>query len=254
MRQQFSTLFTWRYIGFKMIPTYLERCILAGKATYKHVVVGQSGFGIIKVPSDGFIVIIEIVAECFADVNNGNFDDYLDITNNSTHQIVFKNNEAEVNYIVRADLNVNRAQLGGGPTNFANAFGHRTFHPYLVMKRNVRVNISRAPDVTGLAPVNAAPEGATQVKTPPLEYGGLASQPMIMEDATYSNVLQTSELNASPIGSASAFNNLRWPVDANTALNPITTTRAWGQRSYPIVNVGYVEFRNAAPDNILPSG
>lgn len=222
-----------------LLSPLLEQLVLSGKAKLKTNVVGKSGQSVLQVAKDRLIIIVEFDYQ--------NFIDYVDptdqdmILDRSVHQLSFKSKKSKNHFIIRDQLNT----LGvNTPTQINNVNGYYRKETFLIHTGNVIVQIVTALPTTGVLSVAGHAPGQLGPEEPPLGYGTATPilQTVNESDALASTQYDPLTVDFTPFTLATPFNvsQLLIPVTAESALKPTFDGPA-GQRSYPIVNVTYVE-------------
>lgn len=238
-----------------MIPTQLERLILCEKAVFKTVAVGRSGVCVLPVEEKRFIVITNFTYFNFIDFTSP--DDIFANLDRSVHQLNFSSPKSQNHFIIRDDLHI---ITGPGPVELTCPHGHYAEENlYLVHESDVTVEIIAAPEVAATVSTGGIPPNRLKTPDPPVSYGtdpATAIPSTISEAFGATGEYQPLTRKFSPPSALTPFlvGSLRYPVNAATALNPTFTGNGSGQRSYPIVNIGYVEVRRQLGAELLSTG
>jgi len=228
--------------------------VLCQKAFSKTITLGRSGQLVIPVAEDSTIVIWNFDYQNFLDVID--FDNMDEVFARSVHQVIIRSPKSLNTFIIRDDVTISQASFPPpvGDINIANVFGHYNKDVYLVHSENIIITISAAPPLLGTASVIASPPNLLNPESPPRGYGSAAGAIPQTTNEIYPGVTGevlalSTKFGVSSAGSPMPTGDLRYPINASTALKPTHVTSEQGQRSYPILNINYVEIpRNVAEE------
>jgi len=239
-----------------MIPVQLERLILCEDAVFKTAAIGQSGVSVIPVPEKVFIVIINFTYFGFID-----FTDPTNVEanmNRSVHQLNFESPKSQNHFIIRDDT---FTQLFAPSTNVSQVSGHyQEENLYLIHEADVKVEIVAAPQVAGSVSTAAIAPQSLKPPDPPKSYGSdpvdaIAATANYVDGAGSSEYIPLTKKFTTPLGATPFLvSQNRFPVTLATVLNPTFNGSSMGQRSYPIVNIGYVQVRRQLGAELLSTG
>lgn len=232
-----------------LLSPLLEKLVLSGKAKLKTTVIGHSGHAIISATEDKLIIIIEFDYQHFVDFpGSGTLAEFIE---RSVHQLQFSSPKSHNHFIIREPLN---SIDGGMNTNTNGAYKKETF---LIHDNIIHVNIVLVPSPLGGGSVGGQPIANSGTQQPPLGYGTGATG--ITQTESYSDVTALWEYlplteQFSPTGfTGFPFNVSQFlvPVQVATALNPTNDSNIRATRSYPIVNITYVEILRTLASEIF---
>jgi len=237
-----------------MIPNELEKLVLCQKAFSKTITIGRSGQLVIPVAEDSTVIIWNFDYMHFIDVLD--FEDMDEVFSRSVHQVQFRSEKSNNNFIIRDDVTITEITGPGGlAINEANVVGHYLKDVYLIHSGNIVVTISVAPPLVGTVTAVGSPPNRLKPQSPPLGYGSDAPTAIVQTTneiypaATGEVIALSTKFGVSSIPTPMPSGDLRYPIGLATALNPTHITSEQGQRSYPILNINYVELpRNVAED------
>lgn len=167
-----------------------------------------------------------------------------------THQLVFRSENAQNNFVIHEKLFIFDSALFGGQGYFINVDGYYHKDTFLMHKFPVRINIARVPDPSEWTVNYGILPAQSQEKDVPAGYGQAASvisMPAVKNInfgfGAENYIPNTADFSpAPPAGSyRPQFNpDIRPGRELN---DPTLFTRQLGSvRTYPLVNVGYVLF------------
>jgi len=241
-----------------MIPQELEKLVLCQKAFSKTISLGRSGQLVIPIGQDKTAIIYHFDYFNFID-----FTDPLDLDqlrSRSVHQVIFHTDKSTNNFIIKDDLSITMIEGPGGlQVNEANVTGYYAKDCYLIHDTNIVVSISVAPPVVGTISAPGSPPPEVKPEVVP---GGYGSAPPTAIPQTTNELfpLATGEILAlsrkfgtTSLPTAFPVGSLRYPINLTTALNPTFSLTEEGQRSYPILNIDYVEINKNVADELFSS-
>jgi len=240
-----------------VIPQELEKLVLCQKAFSKTITLGRSGQLVIPVAEDSTIIIWNFDYQNFLDVVD--FENMDEVFARSVHQVIFRSPKSLNNFIIRDDVNFSEITGPGGFTiNEANVTGHYSKDVYLIHSENIIVTISAAPPLLGTAAVGGSPPNLLKPENPPRGYGSAAGAiPQTLNEIypglTGEVIALSDKFGASSAGTPFPSGDLRYPINASTALKPTHITSEQGQRSYPILNINYVEIARNVAEQLFSS-
>lgn len=237
-----------------MIPAELERLVLCQKAMSKSVSLGRSGQMVIPVKDDKTVIIYHFDYFHFLDVTDST--DIEQCLARSVHQVIFYTRKSTNNFVIRDNLQLTTILDGAGVlVTSCNVEGYYSKDTYLIHDKDVIVSVSVAPPAVGTAIAPGSPPRRLTPEEPPNGYGSdpATAIPQTINEGYAGGIGEIVELSRKFGASSGAtpypVSNFRMPIVAATALNPTFVLNEFGQRSYPILNVDYVEInRNVAED------
>jgi len=236
-----------------MIPVHLEKMIWEGKGVYKHAVLGGSSTSVLTVARTAPIVIYEIICYHFINSQTG-----LDsAARRLISQMEFRQVESSVgtHFMLKSDLNHEKTFNGLVDGTFSS--GHTTFHPYLIFNNDVVVSFLRNPVLPWTLTTGTTDSielNALKVPNGPSPSKGQAMASNILE-LDYNDVLPTSnvpvDVKYRPGGVPATYNGLKFPYNDDTLLdNQLESGATEALNTYPIVNISYVQMREALTSKI----
>lgn len=239
-----------------MIPHALEELVLCQKAFSKTISLGRSGQLVIPVTDEATIVIWHFDYFNFVDATI--IDSITQAQNRSVHQVIFRTPKSLNNFVIKDDLTITRVAPPAPdvtPINVANVVGHYSKDCYLIHDDDIVVTISVAPEVGGTVSTPGFGNPGIKPEEPPLGYGTAPATAIaqtvneVLGAATGEIIAQGAKFGAPVLPPPNPYvvGTLRYPINAGTLLNPTFSATPEGQRSYPILNIDYVEInRNVA--------
>ncbi len=229
-----------------MLTPGLEEAIQKGYATYKTFVLGGSGVGTIPIPNDRFLVITDFDFHYFCDFPEGmaSLEELiLFVQSRSVFQLEFRSTKSQNHFGIRNKL----ALTVVGEAIVSIPQGHYHKDCYLVHQENVAVNILNVPDTSLWTTVYSPLPAKSQENPQPVGYG-IAGQPAVRKidfnPALSQIVLPLTQYRDDIAPGATYREQFRVNVNADNKLNDVFKDAFFevGNYSYPLVNVGYVEF------------
>lgn len=241
-----------------MIPQELEKLVLCQKAMSKTISLGRSGQLVIPIKPEKTVVIYHFDYFGFIDFTDP--EDLDEVRDRSVHQVIFRTEKSVNNFIVRDDLQVSMISGPGGLTvNEANVTGHYSKDCYLIHEEDIVVSISVAPPIVGTASGLGVPPNRLKPESPSSGYGSdpATAIPQTVTElyplAIGEMIALSRKFGTSSLPTTFPTGNLRYPIVAATALNPTFIATSEGQRSYPILNIDYVEINKNVASEIFSS-
>jgi len=236
-----------------VLSPLLEKLVLTEKASLRTTVVGKSGQAVIPVGADRTVIIVEFDYQHFIDFVDP--DNLNQILSRSVHQLSFKSKKSRNHFIIRDNLQTLEMP---GPTFVTTVNGYYRKETFLVHNDRIIVQIVGAPFTTGTISTPGAAPANVGTEQPPLGYGfGAFAIPQTVNEEDFPNTYEYSPLTVAniPFISTSRFktSQLLFPVSGVTALNPTFNVDEKGQRTYPIVNITYVEINRSLSGTLFSS-
>lgn len=239
-----------------MIPTHLEKLILCKDAVYQTAVVGRSGLCVIPVPEKSTVVITNFTYFGFVDFVDPETPDINQ--DRSVHQMIIRSDKSQNHFVIKEDI---FSEDNQGNTMITQVNGkYQESSLYLIHDTDITIEISVAPTVVGLVSTPGIAPNALKIPNPPVSYG---SDPATAIPQTISEVYgggigeyQPLTRRFAPPSAATPFltGSMLYPIVAATALNPTFAGGRIGQRTYPIVNIGYVEIKRQLGAELFSTG
>jgi len=230
-----------------MIPNELEKLVLCGKAVAKSISLGRSGQMVIPVTDEATVIIYHYDYFHFIDFTVA--DDMEQALNRSVHQLIFKSGKTVAQYIIKEDLQISMRLIGVNEVNQANVTGVYQKNVYQVHDEDIIVTISVAPEAVGTFSLLGTGVAGMKSEEPPLGYGTAPATAIaqtvneVFSGLTGNNLAQSRKFGTIAVPTPQPNSSLRYPVIAVTALLPTNVISSQGQRSYPLLNVDYVEIK-----------
>jgi hypothetical protein len=227
-----------------MLTPALEKLILCGKASYNTFAVGGSEKSVLFVDNDRFIIIVGFTY--FPMVNGNairiNATDFKKILNRNTQLKIFSDKSNNV-FQFRNELNVTIDPdfIGGENLYTVTPGAPVSINTYLIHDSSVAFTFSYS---MGLTDLNRDLSPAESVGFPiPMDYGKRGQNGIPVRNAGETTDTVTAQkiyMGGKYVNNAigSGVNEFIYPIDVNTALNPLLLDNAV---NYPLVNVQYVE-------------
>jgi hypothetical protein len=225
-----------------MLTPALEKLILCGKASYNTFVAGASEKSVLFVDNDRFIIIVGFT---YFPMINGNA---LTITREQLKDILSKNTQMKVlsdksnnTFVFRNELNIAEIREGITPSFSVTPGGAVSIDTYLIHDSSVAFTFSYS---MGVIDLNRDLSPADSVGFPiPMDYGKRGQNGIPVRNAGETSDTVTPQriyMGGKYVnnGIGSGVNEFIYPIDANTALDPLLLNNAV---NYPLVNVQYVE-------------
>lgn len=224
-----------------MLTDGLEQAIQDGIASFKTFAVGGSGVGTIPCPKNGFLVIVGIDYSYFSDApvpEEGALPDFL---TRSIFQVEFRSKKSQNHFIFRNEY----APIDVDGEVLYLPSGRVLVDTYLVHAENVKIDIVNVPSPDLWTGVNYSQLPTKSQEDPlPVGYGigaaGVNAVRRIQFSATEDYLPLTRKRD--DIAATNYREQFRVDVNEDNKLNAPLQTGNYGNFSYPIMNVQYVEF------------
>lgn len=210
-----------------MLPSGLEAWIQKGKAQYKTFVLGGSGVGTIPIPTSKFIIITDF--------------DYFPFIDNPGHaslhrifQVSFSSQKSKNHYVIRSNNNLFHFQRDC----------------YLVHEGDVNIDIVSVPPSLLWTTTYLPLPPISQEQPLPVGYG-IAGEPAVRKidfSPTESYLPLTKKRD--DIAVTNYREQFRVDVNTDNKLNDVTIGNDY---SFPLMNIGYVEFNMRANEFVMAS-
>jgi len=238
-----------------LLSPRLETLVLCGEASLRTLTVGRSGLSVLRVPQDRTFIIVEFDYQHFIDFTD--VEDLDEVLSRSVHQLSFKSGKSVNLFVIRDSLNIVNfmGQLGTRPS----VSGDYHKETYLIHNEDIQIQIISAPPVVGTVSTAGVSPKDLNPLNPPNGYGTGASGIVQTVNEEYpggiGEYLPESKKYTAPVAATPFLTSEQaFPVDVVTALNPTNTVDEFGQRSYPIVNISYVDIRRNIAEELASSG
>jgi hypothetical protein len=227
-----------------MITPILEKLILCGKASFNTFVAGASEKSILFVDNDRFIIITGLTY--FPSVNS---NICLDLDEEQMQSILDRNTQVKIfsekslnNFIFRNEINVSEVRVTATERSFTVTPGAPIkLDTFLIHDNSVSFTFSYA-----LSVIDAA-RGITKAQSVayplPIDYGKEGQNALAVRTigSTVDAVTPVNIYSGGPFsndGTQNGFNELVYPVDIKTQIDPTHLDKA---ANYPLLLVDYVE-------------
>ena len=234
-----------------LLSPLLEKLVLSGQAVLKTNVIGHSGHSVLEVSKNSLIIIVEFDYQNFVDYEDP--DDLSNVVERSVHQLQFRSPKSSNHFIIREPLNTLGVTM---PSQINNVNGTYRKETFLIHEGNVEISIVLVPSPAGGANLLGTAPSELGAQQPPLGYGTGATAILSTIgyiDGVFANEYVPLTRKFTPFTFGVFFNTSQFlaPVNPFTALEPTFTGSNVGARSYPIVNVTYVEILRSLADKIF---
>ena len=235
-----------------LLSPLLEKLVLSGEAKFKTSVVGQSGHAVLSSTRDKLIIIVEFDYQNFIDALDPEDTDQL--LQRSVHQLQFRSKKSANHFIIREPMHF----IGGGGGGQVSSSGTYQKETFLIHDSNVEISIVAMPTTIGAVNTTGVSNADLGSQAPPLGYGsgagGVLSTTNYEDGAgEFEYLPQTRGFGVFAAASPFPVSQLLLPVTSVTALLPTNNGLALGMRTFPIVNVSYIEINRELADKVFSS-
>lgn len=251
-----------------LLSEEIKKMLFTGKAAFKTYVIGMTGSSLIPIAQQCVGIVVSLKYYSFLDIPEADFRNdvvpFSAIYDRSVTQINLLSPKSKNSFIVRDKITCAQVfdSAAGANVNQWQINGEANFECFLVHENSIQVEIVKTPAAAnqGTLFTDFTPDSINKPQ-PPEGYGvdgqpGSIVQPVqvgVDVAGNYTTVPLSADQVGNPVAAANLTGQLKFPVNAGTALQPFDSAGAYKTRAYPIVNFGVIEIRKNIYSQFLSS-